>query len=136
MKDSQTNDTNKNINVQSASSYRRFITSFNQTVWSVVGVIVLALLGIAILGSDSWQENLNLAPTQQTITEGQDANGTAGQPPQQQPAPQQQPPEPSPEQLACVADELGEERLEELTQGAEATDPEEIAVIESCLTEE
>ena len=86
-----------------------------------------------MLGSDSWQENLNLAPIEE-VSEHQDAADAAPQPQPQ--APPQQPPEPTPEQLACVEEVVGEERLEELTSGAESTDPEEIAVIEGCLSED
>lgn len=134
MQNSQDNREPKIINVQSTSVYRRFITSFCYTVWSVLGLFVLALLSIAVLGSDSWQENLNLVPVQETAEQQGAADATP--PPEQQQAPPQQPPEPTPEQLACVEEAVGEERLSELTAGAESSDPDEIAIIEDCLSEE
>lgn len=135
MEKSQNNNQAKNINVQSASAYRRFITSFSYTIWAALGLFIFVLLSIAVFGSGSWQENLNLAPTQDDGATTQEDAGAAAPAPEQQ-APPQQPPEPTAEQLACVGEELGEERLNELTAGAESSDPEEIAVIEACLTEE
>ncbi|CAN5637716.1 hypothetical protein BH23PAT2_BH23PAT2_08870 [soil metagenome] len=92
------------------------------TVWSLIGIIVFMLLLVAIFREGTWVENLNLT----------DPSTTAQQPPQQQPAPQQ-PPQPTEEQLSCVADEVGEERFAELQQGAQPED-EEATIIQECLT--
>ncbi len=134
MQNSQDNRNPKIINVQSTSAYRRFITSFCYSVWSVLGLFLLVILSIAMFGSGTWQENLNLATAQDIVEQESAADATA--PPQQQQAPPQQPAEPTPEQLACVEEAVGEERLSELAAGAESTDPEEIMIIEQCLSEE
>lgn len=91
-------------------------------VWSIVGALAIILIGVAVFGEDTWVENLNLADTTQVEQQPQ-------QPPQAQP---QQPPQPSQEQLDCVADEVGEERLAELEQGDAATDDEALT-IQECL---
>lgn len=91
------------------------------TAWSLVGVLILVLASIAIFGSGSWVENLNIASEKQT--EQQPA------PAQQQP---QQPQQPTQEQLSCVSDELGEERFTELQQGGQPTQ-EETTLIQECL---
>lgn len=90
-------------------------------VWTIVGIVVLIVVAVGVFGSDTWVENLNLADT--TPAEVQ---------PEQAPQQPAQPPEPTAEQLACVAEELGEDRLAELEQGEVATD-EEGAVIQRCL---
>lgn len=88
-------------------------------VWTVVGIMLIVAAAVAVLGSGTWVENLNLAET------GRSSAPAA----QQQP---QQPPQPSQEELDCVIDGVGEERFTELQQG-DAPDAAENAVIEECL---
>lgn len=87
-------------------------------VWSAVGVILIVLAAVAVFGSGTWVENLN-------VTEVSQSPGQSAQQPQQ-------PPQPSQEELDCVMDGVGEERFVELQQGGQP-DPEESAVIEECL---
>lgn len=92
-------------------------------VWSVVGLTLLVLISVAVFGSDSWVENLNISDIDQAPEQAQT------QQPQAQP---QQPPQPTEEQLSCVSDEVGEDRLAELEQGSAATQEESLA-IQECL---
>lgn len=80
------------------------------------------MLAVAVFGSDSWTENLNIAS---------EAPAAGQQPPAAQP---QQPPQPTEEQLNCVRQEVGEERFSELEQG-DAASEEESGVIQKCLQE-
>lgn len=103
-------------------------TAFLAT-WTVVGLFIIGLFIMGIFGSGTWVENLNL-------TEQTDSSSQSARQPQQQPQqPQaQQPPQPTEEQLACISEEVGEERLAELQEGAAAEEGEN-QVIQSCLTE-
>ena len=98
-------------------SKSNFLVNAYYAIWSIVGLLLIILVSIAVFGADSWSENLNLKPTNDQ--------------PAQQEAPQQ-PQQPTEEELDCVAEELGEERLEELEMGAPAEGDEQ-AVIEECL---
>lgn len=89
-------------------------------VWSLIGVALIVLAAVAIFGSDSWVENLNITSSSQT----EEVQPTQAQP--------QQPTQPTQEQLDCVASELGDSRFEELQQGGQANQ-EETTVIQQCL---
>lgn len=115
--------TNKAHKTKEGSSFAPFVQSAYYGIWSVIGLTVLVLLAIAVFGTNSWEENLN-------ITAGQDA---AQQATPQQPQPQQ-PPQPTEEQLSCVEEEVGESRFKELEQGGQPEEG-EAAIIEECLTE-
>ena len=104
------------------SSALRGLRAFSYAVWSLVGIMVLALLSVAVFGEGTWVENLNLTET----------NTTAQEPVPQQPTPQR-PPQPTEEQLACVAEEVGEDRFAELQQGAQP-EGDEATIIQECLT--
>ena len=121
MVESMANSTNnENINRNSSS----WLQSTFYAVWTVIGIVLLALISVGIFGSDTWVENLNLAATTEV-------EQTEQAPPQPQEAPPQ-PAEPTEDQLACVGEELGEERLAELEQGQQATE-EEAMIIQQCL---
>ncbi len=126
----QSNNNQKAFYTDSRSSYVRVVMPVLYTVWALLGVLLIVLLSIGMFGGGTWQENLNLSDAT-TTDQSEEVAPESQQPPAQQPQAQ----EPTEEQLACVAEQLGEERLLELQQGAEADDPEEIAVIESCLLE-
>lgn len=123
---------NQNINSKSDSDsrsvYGRFIRSASYTVWTVLGVLLITLLSVAVLGSGTWQENLNIS--EPVVVE--ESSAPESQQPAQQP---QQPVEPTAEQLACISEQVGEERLAELQQGADLESEQEAAILEACLTE-
>lgn len=98
-------------------------------VWTVVGIILIVLAFIAMTGEGTWTENLNLSAAPAEV----EGESTTQQTAPQQQQPQQQPQQPTQEQLACVSEALGEERLAELEQGAQAESEEEAATIQQCL---
>lgn len=108
--------------VDKKQSASELIRTVYYAVWSLVGIAILLLMVFAMVGEDSWVENLNLSSDT-------DTQETA----QTQPQPQQQA-QPTQEQLDCVAEEVGQERFEELQQGAAAEDEEEALAIQECLT--
>lgn len=124
-------NTSKSFHVDSRNGFMRFIKPAYYTVWTVLGIMIITLLSIAIFGSGTWQENLN-------ISEPAEIEQPAQQ--QQQPAQQQQQQpeaiEPTEEQLACIAEQIGDERLFELQQGADVESQDEAAVVEACLLEQ
>ncbi|MDZ7744797.1 MAG: hypothetical protein U5K77_03535 [Candidatus Saccharibacteria bacterium] len=109
-----------------SSGFSRGLKNFNYMVWSTIGVAVLTLMAVAVFGSGTWVENLNLTK-QPEVAQQQDTQGSQTPPPQQQ---QQQPTQ---EQLDCVSDEVGEERFTELQQGQQPNQ-EETAAIQTCLS--
>lgn len=118
--DKKATSTSRKDGKVSKLSFHQAIRTTYYTVWSVVGIALLVLLAFAVIGEDSWVDNLNLS----SGSEEQQTTQTA-QPQQAQPTEQQ---------LACIEDELGEERLAELRQGGTAQSQEEAATIRSCLT--
>ncbi len=119
------NNNQKAFYTDSRSPFQRFMKTLFYTVWSVLGIMLIALLSIAVFGSGTWVENLDIS--EPVATEAPPAQ-------QEQPPAAQQPAEPTEEQLACVADEVGEERLMELQQGAQP-EADEAVLIQECLTE-
>lgn len=91
-------------------------------IWSVVGLIVIIMLAVAVFGSGSWVENLNIAS---------EAPAAEQQPPAAEP---QQPPQPTEDQLNCVRKGVGEKRFSELEQG-DAANEKENGIIQKCLQE-
>ena len=123
----------KHLHMDSASGYHRFIKVAFYTVWTVLGLMIIALLWIALLGSGTWQENLNIS--EQTVLEVAAPEPVEPANNNQQPAAppsEAEPIEPTQEELACIAEQVSEERLMELQQGQEA-DAEETAIIQGCL---
>lgn len=130
MANSKTSPKNKNSQTTNKAKPERNVTHLSEqlkalyyAVWSVVGLTLLILISVAVFGSDSWVENLNITEVAQAPEQ------TQTQQPQAQP---QQPPQPTEEQLSCVSDEVGEDRLAELEQGDAATEEESLA-IQECL---
>ena len=111
--------------VDSRNGFTRFIKPVFYAVWTVVGIMVITLLSIAVFGSGTWQENLNISDP--VVVEEAEQQQSAQQPQQPQPT------EPTEEQLACIGNQLGEERLGELLQGSDVEDAQEAAVVEACL---
>ena len=113
------------MNINHDKSLTNLLIGLCALIWSILGLAILVLLAIAVFGSNTWVENLNISPEPSTAQ-------TEAVPQEQQAPPQQQPQQPTQAQLDCVAQELGEERLAALEQGEQPTQ-EESAAIQTCL---
>lgn len=118
VKTQSTSTTETQSKKPSAQSVRQWLRDAYYAIWSLVGLVLLVAAIVATFSSMSLIDMLS-------------GTSAADQPPAQQ-APEQT--GPTPDQLDCIGDEVGEERLAELEQGAPAKDDETVA-IQECLAQ-